>query len=85
MTYDPKADYCTLSPDHVFGRKISYACYIHDRQYRNEVKVRKTRKEADETLRLDIKALLGNTWRASIVSWIYYIGARLLLKRMWVK
>lgn len=47
MSYNPKHNYCTLSPDSLFGVKFNYACYLHDRQYRNEVVARKTRKQAD--------------------------------------
>ena len=45
--YNPELNYCTASPDSLFGVKFNYSCYLHDRQYRNEVKVRKTRKQTD--------------------------------------
>lgn len=51
MGYDKKQNYCTASPDVILGVVINFGCYLHDRQYRNEVINRKTRKEADEQLR----------------------------------
>ena len=57
-SYDPRFDYCTMSPDVVLGVVINYGCYIHDRHYRNERKVRLTRKEADQLMRDIIYAKL---------------------------
>lgn len=51
ISYNPLLDYCTLSPDVILGVKINYGCYLHDRHYRNERKVRLSRKEADQLLR----------------------------------
>jgi len=51
MKYDKKQDYCTMSPDGLFGVRFNFSCYNHDRQYRNEVKSRKTRKQADKDFR----------------------------------
>ena len=50
MVYNSKLNYCTASPDSLFGVKFNYSCYLHDRQYRNEVKKRKTRRQADKDL-----------------------------------
>lgn len=87
MTYDKKANYCTMAPDGLFNVNFNHACYIHDREYRNEVKVRKTRSQADADLRDEIysyyleanKKIIGY-----IVSRIYYIAVRLFAKRAWV-
>ena len=40
-----------MSPDGLFGVRFNHGCYLHDRQYRNEVKVRKTRKQTDKDFR----------------------------------
>lgn len=49
--YNPKEDYCTASPDVILGCTINYGCYLHDRHYRNERKIRFNRKDADILLR----------------------------------
>lgn len=54
MVYKKEENYCTASPDSLFGVRFNYACYLHDRQYRNEVKVRKTRKQTDLDFRNNI-------------------------------
>lgn len=51
MTYNKEEDYCTASPDVILGCIINYGCYLHDRHYRNERKVRLSRKDADILLR----------------------------------
>ena len=84
--YDPKENYCSFSPDKIFGTKINYACYLHDRQYRNEVKIRKTRKQADLDLRNRIyeKLTLANLRKVGlIVSRIYYLIVRVFGKKAW--
>lgn len=86
--YDIKENYCSFSPDQMFGVRFNYACYLHDRQYRNEVIERKTRKEADVELRREIQnqykkknlGILG-----FIISWYYYIAVRLFCGRFWDK
>ncbi len=88
MTYDKKLNYCTFSPDQLFGVRFNYACYLHDRQYRNEVKVRKTRKESDIVLRdIIIKeySKAGKKWLGIIIGNIYYIVVRMFNKKFWVK
>lgn len=87
MKYTKEEDYCSYSPEKLFGVNHNYGCYLHDRQYRNEVKNRKTRKQADIQLRDVIyyayyfkdKKTIG--W---IVSRIYYMGVRLGGKRSWI-
>lgn len=84
--YNKNANYCSYSPDSIVGVNFNYACYFHDRQYRNEVKHRKTRKEADQELRRVIynkfvdadKRILG-----FVVSSIYYYFVRLFGGSSW--
>ena len=88
MTFDPNANYCSKSPDGLFGVKFNYACYRHDRQYRNEVKTRLTRAEADVELKNNIYLEYENRGKyflGFLVSWIYYIGVRVMGWRTWVK
>ncbi len=84
--YNKTADYCSYSPDKLFGVKISYACYCHDRQYRNEVRLRKTRKGADNSLRNQIKNMFYKKNKkvlGLIVGNIYYFFVRIFGKRDW--
>lgn len=88
MTYNPKENYCTLSPDTIFGVNINYGCYLHDRQYRNEVKVRMTRLEADRLLQRSIE----NDFRFKkkeklgfVVGFIYFLGVRVMGLFTWKK
>ncbi len=75
MKYNPNNNYCTFSPDKLFGVNFNEGCYLHDRQYRNEVKKRKTRLQADQDLRdfiyhqfiVDDKMKIG-----LVISRIYY-------------
>ena len=86
--YNKKENYCTCSPDELFGVRFNHACYLHDRQYRNEVKNRKTRKQAD----IDLKNRIINSYKKSnkkyigiLIGNLYYVGARLLGLITWVK
>lgn len=86
--YNPRENYCTLSPDTIFGVKINYGCYLHDRQYRNEVKKRMTRLEADRELQRNIE----NDFMAKkkeklgfIVGFIYFLGVRVMGLFTWKK
>lgn len=88
MAYDPKENYCTLSPDKLFGVNINYGCYLHDRQYRNEVKKRKTRLEADRELERTIMndfEIAGKKKLGLLVGFIYFIGIRVIGLFTWVK
>lgn len=88
MTYDSKANYCTISPEKVFGVNINYGCYLHDRQYRNEVKKRKTRLEADRELRRSIEndfLSVGKPRLGFLVGFIYFLGVRVMGLFTWVK
>ena len=88
MKYNKNKDYCSCSPDKLFGVRFNYACYLHDRQYRNEVKVRKTRKKADISFKKSIQSEFKKKHKpiqGFFVSWIYYIGVRLFGWKSWVK
>ena len=84
--YNKKENYCTFSPDSLFGIRFNYACYLHDRQYRNEVRKRQTREEADVDLFRNIikefkkskKKILG-----ILVGFIYYFIVRTFNRRYW--
>jgi len=83
MTFDKNADYCTLSPDHFFKWNWKKCCYLHDKQYWNEVKNRKTRKEADRDLRdCMLKELPIYLF---FIAWIYYFSVRIFVGRWWAK
>lgn len=87
MAYDKNENYCTFSPDRLFGVTFNYGCYLHDRQYRNEVKVRKTRKEADIQLKECIQREFSDNKKIMgfFISWIYYIFVRLFGGVVWLK
>lgn len=84
--FEENADYCTMVPDKLFGVSMKPACYHHDRQYRNEVKVRKTRKQADRAFRDHIFKLFKNKNKPIIgylVSRWRYLGVRLFGGVFW--
>ena len=87
MTYKKEDDYCTMSPDGLFGVRFNYACYLHDRQYRNEVITRKIRKQADLNFRnmiyTDFKKK-NKKFIGYLVSRVYYYAVRLFARRGWV-
>ena len=86
MTYNKKLNYCTFSPDRLFGVKFNHACYLHDRQYRNEVKIRKNRKQSDLDLRDQIQKTFTKKNKSLIgflVSRIYYSFVRIFSGRYW--
>lgn len=85
--FNPKANYCTMFPDVMFGVDYRYGCYLHDRHYRNERKNRLTREETDvqlfEAVRYYFKKankkLIGIFW-----AFLMYVGVRIFNKRYWV-
>lgn len=88
MAYTKKDNYCTFSPDELFGVRFNYACYLHDRQYRNEVKIRKTKEQADLDLKNNIikkYERAGKRWLGIIVGYIYYYAVKLFNKKYWIK
>jgi len=88
IKFDPKGNYCSFWFERLFGVCYSYACYLHDRQYRKEVTKRLTRFEADNELRKNVlliyklnkKPILGY-----LISSIMFIGVRLFCKKHWDK
>lgn len=88
--YHRHEDYCTWVRDEWFGVRFNFACYLHDRQYRHEVKVRHWRLTTDflfcfwiirEFWRIDKrKILLG-----IIVGIIYSLGCMIGARKGWVK
>jgi len=59
--YNSENNYCSFSPDEIFGVRFNYACYLHDRQYRNEVKKRKNRLQSDNQLRDKMYEIIKNS------------------------
>ncbi len=85
--YNKEDDYCSFSPDRLFGVTFNYGCYLHDRQYRNEVKIRKTRKQADILLRNTIYKVYikkNKKFIGFMISRIYYYAVRLFAKRAYL-
>ena len=84
--FNKSEDYCTLVSDKLFGVSVKPACYHHDRQYRNEVKHRKTRKEADIAFR-DHTYSLFKIKNKPIIGWLVsrwrYLAVRLFAKWAW--
>ena len=74
-------DYCTLSPEKVFGVYIGKpCCKTHDEDYCTEGKI-KNRKDADIRLRVCIaESFLAHEkpmWMAKLISGIYYRAVRM--------
>lgn len=88
--YNPKKDWCTLSPDGLFGCKYNKACYWHDMQYGNYVVNRQCRFHADLSLWGNIIKEAWKVRKTSIIwSWriglVYFIGVRIGGRKSWVK
>lgn len=64
-----KTDYCTMSPDTIWGTYIGDVCKQHDEDYTTH---QVTRAEADKYLRWGIQAK-GLYW----TGWLYWLGVRL--------
>ncbi|HED06288.1 MAG TPA: hypothetical protein ENI61_06365 [Ignavibacteria bacterium] len=86
--FDKSKKYCNVIPDKLFGVSYKYACYLHDRQYRNERKKRLSREETDLLLFKGIryyfhkshKLIIGSIW-----GFLVYSGVRIFSKIYWVK
>ena len=63
MKYEKEKDYCSMSPEGMFGVRFNYACYLHDRQYQNLVKNRKTRAVVDKELGHRISTLYARAYQ----------------------
>ena len=88
MSYNRDENYCSYSPEELFGVRFNYGCYLHDRQYRDEVVKRKTRKESDKMLRdVIFRAFVvaDKKYRGFLVSRIYYLAVRCFGWRVWEK
>ena len=86
-SYNKNKDYCSYSPDELFNVKFNYACYLHDRQYGNEVKNRKTRLKADQDFRDRIYKIFikhKKQRRGFIISRIYYYAVRIMGYKFWI-
>ena len=86
--FNKKKDYCSKSPDGAFGINWNYACYIHDRQYRNQVIKRQSRFISDLALWKNIIIECWKVRKSSIFwSWrlgfIYFLGVRIGGKGAW--
>ena len=87
MVYERDLNYCSYSPDELFGVRFNYACYLHDRQYRNEVIQRKSRLQADKDLcDMIYRAFVvaDKKIRGWFVSRIYYIAVRIFAKKCYL-
>lgn len=80
MTYNPALNYCTFSPEELFGVRFNHSCYLHDRQYRNEVKLRKNRLQADQDLRDWIYKLIKESNKPFVQSIWIPVG----VKKFWL-
>lgn len=86
MTYNKKKDYCSCSPEKLWGVKFNYACYLHDVQYGGKIPNRKTRKQADQKLREVIIrefSKKGKIKLGYIVGNIYYYAVRIFGRLSW--
>ncbi len=80
-----KLNYCTLSPDTIFGVYIGYSCKEHDSYYREDPKTI-DRKTADNKLRNGIKldfAFAKKPKLGRLVATIYYYAVRMFCKPSW--
>jgi len=80
MKYNRDKNYCSYSPEELFGVRYNYACFCHDRHYRNEIINRKTRKQSDIMLRDMIYRafdVANKRFRGFIISRIYYFLVRI--------
>jgi hypothetical protein len=70
-------DYCSWSPDRLFGVDISDCCKLHDYHY---AKKDISREQADLQLKEDIHAKFKEAHKGfygDIVSFVYFMGVRL--------
>lgn len=88
LVYKRDENYCSYSPEELFGVRFNYGCYLHDRQYRDEVINRKTRLEADKHLRDVIYrafVVADKKFCGFIISRIYFLAVRCFGWRAWHK
>lgn len=81
--FDPEKDYCSWSPDIIFGVSIKRSCYKHDKGCDAAV-TKEEKKLVDKTLRRDIFLLgdaAGKFKTFFLVSLVYFRGVRGLISR----
>ena len=86
FVYNKEENYCSFSPEELFGVRFNHACFIHDRQYRDEVVNRKSRLEADVFMREGIYNDFAKADKKVIgffVAWLYYLAVRLFGGGYW--
>lgn len=69
---DGKQDYCSCSPDVLFGIDIGYCCKAHDEHYYHQDV---SKEEADIQLRENIKVAFeeqGKKYTGVVIAWIYF-------------
>ena len=80
-----KENYCTLSPDTLFGVYIGDCCKEHDKQYQSDPKT-KERAEVDSEFRNNIIKTFtkaGKQKIGKIVGHIYYLAVRIFCGPSW--
>lgn len=87
MSYNKEENYCSYSPDKLFGVNHNYGCYLHDRHYSGNITKRKTRKQADIALKNNIYNSYAKQ-NKRIVGWFvsrtYYIFTRLFGAKFYI-
>lgn len=81
---DGKKDYCTCSPDVLFGLDIGEACRLHD--WRIENRSMASRRAVDQRFKQDIQTIArmdGKRVQGFIISWVYYLGVLLFGETEW--
>ena len=74
-----KKDWCSYSPDVIFGIDISRACELHDYGYWDLYKTPKTKESVKKRKEIDLifKDNLYKITNSHLVAWVYYIAVRL--------
>jgi len=76
-----KTNYCTLSPDNIFGIYIGDACRIHDEFYQSDPKIF-NRKDVDKIF-LGYLLIELNKWYNIWIAYLYYFIVRIFCKPSW--
>jgi hypothetical protein len=86
IRFNETEDYCSSFYEKLFGVCHKFSCYLHDRQYRNEVTKRLTRFEADNEFRkniLLIYKLNRKPLAGYLVSILIFLGVRIFAAKNW--
>ncbi len=78
IRHDGIPDYCSCSPDIIFGVDIGECCRLHDQHYHMKGI---SKEEADIQFRENIKAQGG--FLLLIVAWVYYFAVKYLAGEEW--